>query len=63
MRFCDLAITSIILSFYWPGIFGIAPRASNNPVIDNNPARTVRYNGLVTDNKPFRLTESVKAAG
>jgi hypothetical protein len=27
------------------------------------PAKTVRYNGLVTDSKPFRLTESVKAAG
>ena len=33
-----------------------------NPIVENHPAKTVRYNGLVTG-KPFRLTESVKAAG
>jgi hypothetical protein len=38
-----------------------------NPTSDLcNPtamARPLRYNGLVPDAKPFRLTESVKAAG
>jgi hypothetical protein len=38
------------------------PSRIENPIVENHPAKTVRYNGLVTG-KPFRLTESVKAAG
>ena len=43
--------------------FGSALQSSKIRAPKDRPTNTLRYNGRVTNTKPFRLTESVKAAG